>query len=224
VLLGKNRPTSGHARHPLRLSDVPVPTFSQTLNITVWDSSKVHSLRPGMLVYAENLVTTSAKGQNPNNNQSTSPENCFTVNAARGSHLRAISSLPAILTSSLFPTTLLSTLHTLTLAPTPYVQQPSNFIVRATILECTSPVPGSPVHIAHSPCMRLVDTRTNTFECSFCNFSSHFTENGEWDKVFQLHWIIGDGSAECTVSASAKVHEVNVHKEGECERIISHCF
>ena len=215
----RNHPTTDKfPRYPVQLSDAPPllpasPSSSSlsqlhSADVTVWDNVQLRALRPGMLVYAEDLFATTPKEPSIPNQ---APKYHVIASREYNTRMRAISTLPAILTSSLFSSSLLSLPHLLMQAPTPYHQQPSNFIVRATILDYDTQGIEPPVNTAHARCLRvahLADERTHAWECRWCGVRAQAADKGEWEKIFNLKWKIGDGSAECWVYASPKVHEV----------------
>lgn len=216
VSKGHNKPTSKNVnRYPLILCDIPSAGYTpQTLDVTVWDNAwMLRGLRPGMLVYAENLFAAEEKETTPTTSHN---RNYYVVaSTQQSSRLRPISSLPGLLSSSLLPITPLSSIVPLANTSAPFALRPSNFIVRATILDYNIVGVESPVFTAHIPCMRVthsVDERTQMWRCAFCNVSSHASAKGEWEKVFVMQWKISDGSAECLVSASPRVHEVYSEK------------
>lgn len=218
VSKGQNKPAGNLNRYPLVLCDVPSPGYTpQTLDVTVWDNSwMLRNLRPGMLIYAENLIAYLPK----DSGQSTTSHNrnyYVVASTQQASRLRPISSLPGLLSASLFPLTPLSTVLPLTLSFTPYAHQPSTFVVRATILDYSIMGTENPVYTAHTPCMRVTHTGDEMspqemWKCAFCNVVSHADAKGEWEKVFVMQWKISDGSAECLANASPRVHEV-IHFE-----------
>ncbi len=207
--IGANKPVNNHPRHPLQLVDVITQGhLPKVADVTAWDEAvdQLKTLRSGMLVFVENLTATSLN----------STDNFYII-ALGQTKIRNISILPAILTSSLSTPTPLSFLHAQLQAQVSYTHQPTNFTAHASITGYADTE--SPVHYAHSNCMRIARRIEGMMlECTFCCYSAPLSTAGAWEKIFQFVWKLEDGSAAIWATATPRVHEVLI------TQISSHCM